>query len=281
MPMLSRLLRRCRQGSSRPTRSFIPPVRLPAHLVTLAFLCLALHPVLASTNLSLWAYPGSSGRLLYKADYLGNRVLDTSGVGYKGGLTPLPASNTVPVRVTVSPVGGDNTANIQSAINQVSTMPLSNGFRGVVLLLAGTYPCASTIKISASGVVLRGVGSSTNGTGTVLQATASNQYSLVQITGSGSASTVSGTTHNITNLYVPVGARSFTADSVSGLAVGNQVFVRRVATSNWIHDIGMDLLTNPWTPDAYKIDMARTITHLEGNPVFVDAPITCATDHNS
>src|SRR5213075_2793378 len=97
----------------------------------------------------------------------GNRILDTSGVGYKGGLTPLPTSNTVPVKVTISPVAGDNTSNIQGAINTVSAMPLSNGFRGAVLLLAGTYPCASTVRISASGVVLRGVGSFTNGTGTV------------------------------------------------------------------------------------------------------------------
>ena len=242
-------------------------------------LCLAFQPAFATTNLSVWAYPGSSGRLLYRPDYLGNRILDASEVGYRGGGVPLPASNTVPVKVTVAPVSGDNTANIKNAINQVAALPLdTNGFRGAVLLTAGTYPCSNTVKISASGVVLRGVGSSTNGTGTVLQATAPNQYSLVQIAGSGSASTVSGTTHNITNLYVPVGARSFGVDSTNGLAVGDHVFVRRVATSNWIHDIGMDLLTNPWTPDGYNIDMDRVITHIEGNHIFVDSPVTCAID---
>ena len=242
-------------------------------------LCLAFQPAFATTNLSVWAYPGSSGRLLYRPDYLGNRILDASEVGYRGGGVPLPASNTVPVKVTVAPVSGDNTANIKNAINQVAALPLdTNGFRGAVLLTAGTYPCSNTVKISASGVVLRGVGSSTNGTGTVLQATAPNQYSLVQITGSGSASTVSGTTHNITNLYVPVGARSFGVDGTNGLAVGDHVFVRRVATSNWIHDIGMDLLTNPWTPDGYNIDMDRVITHIEGNHIFVDSPVTCAID---
>src|SRR5215471_2166625 len=261
-----------------------PKPRSPAQLRVCALVGLVILSVLlavsarARTNLSVWAYPGPTGRLLYKADFLGNRVLDTSGVGYKGGLVPLPSSNTVPVKATVSPVGGDNTANIQAAINSVSSLPLSNGFRGAVLLTAGTYPCSGTIKISASGVVLRGVGSFTNGTGTLLQATASNQYSLVQITGSGSASTVSGTTHTITNLYVPVGARSFNVDSTANLAVGDHVFVRRVATSNWIHDIGMDLLTNAWTPDAYNIDMDRVITHIEGNRIFVDAPVTCAID---
>src|ERR1051325_4879755 len=162
-------------------------------------------------------------RSIHQPDSLGNRILDTSGVGYQGGTVPLPTSNTVPVKVTISPVGGDNTANIQAAINTVQAMPLdANGFRGAVLLSAGEYPCSGTITISASGVVLRGVGSFTNGSGTVLRATASNQYSLVKITGSGSAST--NTSHSITNRYVPVGARSFQVDSASGFAVGDRVF---------------------------------------------------------
>ena len=250
-------------------------------LLIAATLCLALQPAFASTNLSRWAYPGPSGRLICQPDPLGNRILDYSGVGYRGGSVPLPSSNTVPVRVTASPVGGDNTANIQAAINQVSALPLdTNGFRGAVLLSAGLYPCSNTISIKASGVVLRGVGSSTNGTGTVLEATAAKQYTLIEVTGSGSAS--SGTAHNITNRYVPVGARSFYVDNTNGLFVGAEVFVRRVATSNWIHDLGMDLLGPPpdvpWTASGYMIDMDRFITHMEGNLVFVDAPITCAID---
>src|SRR5262245_26318557 len=95
--------------SQKPTHR---PTLLPADslfALVLTVLSTAFHS-LASTNLSVWAYPGPSGRLLYKADFLGNRILDTSGVGYKGGLVPLPSSNTVPVKATVSPVGGDNTA---------------------------------------------------------------------------------------------------------------------------------------------------------------------------
>jgi hypothetical protein len=248
-------------------------------MLLMSGVALGITPAEATTNLSTWVFPAATGRLLARPDFLGNRVIDASGVGYQGGTVPLPSPATVPVRTNVSPVAGDNVANIQGAINYVSALPMdSNGFRGAVLLSAGTYPCGSTIQISASGVVLRGEGSSTNGTGTVLEATATNQYSLVQITGSGSASTVSGTTHIITNLYVPVGACSFGVDSTSGLAAGDHVFVRRVATSNWIHDIGMDLLTNPWTPDGYNIDMDRVITRIEGNRIFVDSPITCAID---
>lgn len=234
----------------------------------------------ADTNLSVWAFPGSSSRVFCQPDAKGNRIVDYSGVGYKAGIAPLPV---VPLKVTISPVAGDNVANLQNAINQVSAMPLdANGFRGAVLLNPGVYPLSNTITISASGVVLRGSGNATNGT--ILRATAPNQYTLVEITGSGSASTVSGTTHNITNNYVPVGARSFFVDSASGLSVGDHVFVRRVATTNWIHDLGMDLLGPPpdvpWTPSGYNIDSDRIITHLEGNHVFVDWPIACAIDAN-
>src|SRR5436190_20058565 len=56
------------------------PAYLPSRLAAVAFLFLATHSLFASTNLSVWAYPGPTGRLLYKADYFGNRVLDTSGV---------------------------------------------------------------------------------------------------------------------------------------------------------------------------------------------------------
>ena len=108
--------------------------------------------------------------------------------------------------------------------------PDGNGFRGAVLLTAGEFPISGQLHINASGVVLRGVGSFTNGSGTVLRATASNQYSLVRISGSGSAST--STTHNITNNYVPVGARSFNVDSTSGFNVGDHVVEVALPTCN-------------------------------------------------
>src|SRR5437016_7764182 len=57
-----------------------------------ALLLLGTLSSLATTNLSTWVFPGASGRLNYQADYLGNRILDASGVGYKGGSAPLPSS---------------------------------------------------------------------------------------------------------------------------------------------------------------------------------------------
>ena len=43
-------------------------------------------------------------------------------------------------------------------------------------------------------------------------------------------------------------------------AVGDTVIIHRPSTGNWIHDMGMDLLTNPWTPGSKDINMDRTIT---------------------
>src|SRR5512134_3538887 len=72
----------------------------------------------------------AQGRLSYPADANGNRIPDYSHAGYKGGGVPLPA---VPVVRTVSPVSGDDTANIQAAIDQVGTLPVqANGYRGTV-----------------------------------------------------------------------------------------------------------------------------------------------------
>ncbi len=257
-------------------RSFLQRLtrRQMALVVTGVFFLSA--PVVFAGN-SVWVTPGPSGRLLSSADTLGNRVLDFSSAGYQSGLLPLPLSNSVPVRTNLSPVAGDNCARIQNAINYVQSLPLgTNGFRGAVLLSAGEYALSNSITITASGVVLRGVGSGTNGT--VLRATAPNQYTLVKISGSSSATDVSGTTHTITNRYVPVGARSFQVDSTSGLAVGDYVLVRRVATAAWIHDLGMDLLVGAWSASTYNIDLDRVITRLEGNRIFIDTPVTCAID---
>ena len=107
-------------------------------------------------------YPGTDGKLVYVPDEQGNTIHDSSHAGYGGGGVAIP---TVPVKETIWPVAGDNTANIQAAIDKVSALPLDrNGFRGAVLLRAGYYRMATPITIRASGVVLRGEGMGDTGT---------------------------------------------------------------------------------------------------------------------
>jgi autotransporter-associated beta strand protein len=221
-----------------------------------------------------WVNLAPDGRLIYARDSLGNRVPDFGDTGYKAEREPIPEA---PVKVTLSPVDGDDRVAIQAAISQVAAMPAdANGIRGAILLTAGEYQLSSTLNLNASGVVLRGEGASD--TGTRLRATDPRQYTLVNIAGTGSRSTVSNTTKNITDKYVPVGARSFTVDNTTNLAAGHSIVVFRPCTQEWINALGMDTLDNPWTPGSRDISMERVITRIEGNRVFIDAPITTAIE---
>ena len=255
-------------------------------------------------------FPGPAGHLEYVPDAQGNVIPDFSDVGYESGIVPLPGTNgtpEVPVKAIVSPPakGVDAGPIIQSAIDQVSKLPLdANGFRGAVLLKAGLYPISGQIRITSSGVILRGEGTDVTGTGltgTVLEATGTGRRydplrpfgdGVVQIEGAvpGGANwnggddftqfAVAGTTHNITDNYVPVGARSFHVDSVAGLQVGDSVIVHRPSTAAWIHAIGMDGPTDPWKPGQEDMDSDRVITAID--PVHylitIDAPLTDALE---
>ena len=107
-------------------------------------------------------HAGVDGRLVYVPDEQGNTIHDASHAGYRGGGVAIP---TLPVRETVWPVAGDNTAHVQAAIDRVSSRtPDAGGFRGAVLLRAGYYRMATPLRIQASGVVLRGEGMGDTGT---------------------------------------------------------------------------------------------------------------------
>jgi hypothetical protein len=218
----------------------------------------------------------NAGDLIYTPTGRADRIPDFSNVGYRSGVVGIP---NVPVALTVHPGVGDDTALIQTAIDQVETMPFkADGFRGAVLLKAGEYQISGQLNIYASGVVIRGEGD--GATGTVLRATGTSQRTLVRFAGSGSQSTVAGTTHEIVDKYVPVGARSFQVDSTAGLTVGETVIVNRPTTTEWVAAIGMNLLDNPWVAGDHEPNRDRVITRIEGNTITVDAPLTNSLDLN-
>jgi len=200
-------------------------------------------------------------------------------VGYAGGEREPPR---VPVRQVVVPGPGDDTARIQQALDTVAALPMdASGFRGAVLLAPGEFQISNQVTIHASGVVLRGSGRGTNGT--LLRATGRTQRTVILVAGGGAPETVPNTTHDITDPYVPVGAHALTVESTDGLTVGDRILVRRNANDAWIRDLGMDLLccppeVNPWKPSGYQIDMDRRIVGMEGNPLFLDAPVVCAIE---
>ncbi|HSV13210.1 MAG TPA: glycosyl hydrolase family 28-related protein, partial [Tepidisphaeraceae bacterium] len=192
---------------------------------------------------SAWAFPGADGHMLYQPQPLGDHVEDFGMAGYMGGTTPMP---TAAVKATVSPIAGDNTANIQNAINAVAALPQdSTGMRGAVLLNPGTYPIDGILNINASGVVLRGSGA---GQTFIYGTTNTDKTERTLINVNGSSTQTLSNTKNITDKYVPVGAISFTVNDASGFSVGDNVIVHRPSTQQWIDDLGMNLLTFPWTP---------------------------------
>lgn len=222
---------------------------------------------------SEWVQTGVTGRLIYVPDADGDRILDFSGVGYRGRGTQLIPDG-VPNAIMISPIAGDDTAHIQAAIDAVSLLtPGPDGFRGAVLLAAGDYDIGTQLTIAASGVVLRGVGREVGET--VLHARGTGQRPLIRVAGAGSQS-LQGSTRNMIEKVVPVGATSFRIDSTSGLSVGDTVRVERPSTAEWIAAVGMDQPYDgdpAWQPGTMNIRFDRTVTRIEGNRVFLDAPL--------
>ena len=227
-------------------------------------------------------YPGTDGKLVYVPDESGNTIPDFSHAGYRGGGVALPY---VPVRETVLPVDGDCTPLIQAAVDRVSKMPADeNGFRGAVLLKKGYYELASPLRITTSGVVLRGEGQDETGTILFGAGTFEGGYknretaNLIEIGGSACRKAVAGTERRITGEYVPVGARTFTLEDTGGYTVGDPVLVRRHGNREWINELGMNLENEKWRWEPFTIEFDRVITGISGNSVTVDAPLVCAIE---
>ena len=214
----------------------------------------------------------TNGKLVYQSDEKGNRIPDFSGVGYKNSEVEIPQ---VPVVKTVNAVAGDNYTNVQNAINEVAAMPLqANGLRGAILFKSGTYAMSKSVNVTASGIVLRGEGITTN-----FRATGTTQYTLVNLKGASSKSEISSSQKKITDTFVPIGTKTVTVESGHSFAVGNWVHIRREPNDAWIHMLGMDNLTSydpamtNWTASAYKMSYERQIKAVQGHVLILDAPV--------
>jgi hypothetical protein len=216
------------------------------------------------------------GKLMYTADVQGNRIPDFSYCGYKASAQPIPM---VEVKITVPEKQGDATARIQAAIDYVSKLPLdANGFRGAVLLLPGRHEVLGQLRITTSGVVLRGSGINS----TTIVGAGTGRLALIKIVGKNTlAKELTGL--KITDAYVPVNAMSFHVDQINLKDHSNKIIIRRPSTANWINLLGTDhfgggITALGWKPGERDLYFDRTITKVEGNTVYIDAPITTALD---
>jgi len=231
-------------------------------------------------GLSSLVYPGADGRLVYEGyanqgqSSTGNLMIDFSHAGYMGGGVAIPW---VPVEAILDPLpgDGDDYARIQDAIDAVSALPLSSaGFRGAVLLRAGTYNVSQSLRIEVDGIVIRGEGQ--HEAGTVIQFTATIQDDLFEFFGSSGWLKISGTETPISDPLVPSGTRSFDVGSTAGLSVGDRLMVERRPNQAWIDLLEMGQYG--WTPANYRSESPRFITAIDGNTITVDTPLVHAIE---
>ena len=193
-------------------------------------------------------------------------IPDFSFAGYGGGGVPIPD---VPTKSTLSPGAlADDAPRIQSAINAVAAMPLVDGYRGAVVLNAGEYRISNPIHIGTGGVVLRGAGQGTGGT--VIIADQAKVYDAITV-GAGNGWTETGTRQDISDSFVPVGARSFIIAASTGFVVGDQIAVVRTPNDAWLAAIHGDV--RGWTLAEMTIRHARKITGINGRTITIDIPI--------
>ena len=220
---------------------------------------------------------GRDGKLLYTTDSIGNRIPDFSYCGYMASEKPIPE---VTVKVVVPLIKGDATLRIQSAIDYVASLPLDkNGFRGTILLERGTYQVEGFLTIAASGIVIRGSGTGSNGT--VLYGAGTDRQTLIRIKGKNNKTT--GKEIKITDEYVPVNAFMVHLTTTASLKVGDPIIIRRPSTKKWIEDLDMStfgggISSLGWKPGEKDLFFDRQIIAIEGNVVTINAPLTTALD---
>jgi len=231
------------------------------------------------------------GVLSYTPDETGNIIPDFSHAGYCGGDRALPKD--ISVAKTLAPISGDNTAHIQEAIDAVAALPLQpNGYRGTILLSAGIYEVAGTIRISESGIVLAGTGQGADpAVNTIIRRTGTSRNPVILAGGNARGRTfateIEGTRRQITTERVTVGSYSFELENVDGFRVGDAVLVVRPSTEAWLKSVNYgdafpEKTSNRTVWKVGEIDLRyhRYISAIAGNKITLDAPVYDHLDRN-
>ncbi|MBI3125428.1 MAG: T9SS type A sorting domain-containing protein [Ignavibacteriales bacterium] len=228
----------------------------------------------------------SKGKLVYKIDNEGSRIPDFSYAGYKNGEVDIPF---VSVCKTISAIDGDNTVNIQSAVDEVGKLPLVDGIRGALLLKAGKYEVTGTIRINQSGIVLRGESDGADISKSTIIFAKGNTPSqrTVVIAGGGSNnswnSQVAGTKTNILTDKIYVGEKTFRVENISGYKVGDNIIIVHTNSSAWLKavDYGGTATDPGWaTTDGLTILYNRFIKKISGDTITIDAPVFNTLDRS-
>ncbi|MDR2907672.1 MAG: DUF6298 domain-containing protein [Bacteroidales bacterium] len=221
----------------------------------------------------------SEKKLEYRTFENGDRIPDYSFCGFLASEQPIPL---IPTKVTVAVQDGDATARIQRAIDYVSSLSMDTaGFRGAVQLQKGVYRLNGSLRIEASGVIVRGSGYGEDGT--VLIASGTSRETLIQITGKNDK-TLSDSIP-LTGNYVPLNAVKLPVAEGHPLKVGDRIVITRPSTEEWLTFIGADKVggyvdypLTTWAAGDFDLQFERTITAVSSTSVTIDVPLTNSLD---
>ena len=235
------------------------------HHALTALLCLGLTGVLC-------AAPKPKKELYVPMDY--------SSCGYHASEQELPD---VAVSVYVPWRDGDCSSLIQQAIDQVSRQKAdAQGRRGAVLLGAGRWRLDTPLRISTSGIVLRGAGCDS----TVLVKYGYDRGALLYLEGTKPPQPLTQDTLFLTADNIPAGStvlpilRGSRSSSLL-LPPSTRVDIVRPCTWEWIDHLGMrdfggGLDYTGWKPTDIEIRWDRTVAAACADSITLDAPITTA-----
>jgi len=165
----------------------------------------------------------------------------------------------------------------------------ANGYRGALLLEKGLYEVNGTIKLNASGIVLRGEGEGDNpDSNTIIYGKGNSPSSRTILVAGGGTSTkwvdqVSGTKISISSDSVLVGENSFDVYDASRYSVGDNIIIYHPCTNDWLEAIDYGGTHSdgpaaepediPWEVGSQPIVYNRYITKIEGNKITIDVPV--------
>jgi len=221
---------------------------------------------------SKWVHPGPDGKLVYAQSSTGDRIVDFSYAGYRGGGVALPV---VAGKVTVKPTEGDDTAAIQAALDEVAKLPLVEGHRGAVELAAGVFHCSKPLAMNASGMVLRGAGSGEK-SGTTIQLTGDPHVGL-EVSGK-LAQRILGSPTTLSDAYVPSGGSVIHVADASSIHAGDMFLIVKPVTPEWLHFMGMDALERGGKDEHWvgvkELTARRRVGSVSGNAITLEVPLT-------
>jgi len=205
--------------------------------------------------------------------------MDYSTCGYHASEQPIPDVRTA---VTVGWQAGDCSDIIQQAINQVAAMkPDANGHRGAIVLDAGVFAISRPLRISASGIVLRGMGHNK----TKLLKQGVERGAMIYVSPSPNPSPIGRGEQKAFPLGgglegAAAGSTMLTIKD-GNVKVGERILIVRPCTKEWIdhlkmNDFGGGLDYTGWKPTDIDITWDRTVVAVDGNTITLDAPITTA-----